>query len=305
MKALQLVTTPRPFFDDQVAALERCGVECTTMTVPGDRGDRSPADFLRFLRRVRREADDGYDVVHANFGLTGPAALAQPTSPVVVTLWGTDVMGDRWPVTALSRLSARRANAVVLPSHRLADYVDCQHRLIQFGVDTELFRPMPRAAAREALGWDDDGHVVLFPYAPDREVKDYPRAADVVDRTDADADLRVVTNVSHEEMPTYMNASDAVLITSSRESGPMVVKEAAACNVPVVSTDVGFVREVIGPVDGSEVCETDAELAAALERALADPGRPDARQQAPELSADALGERLRDLYESLRTDAPS
>ena len=302
MKALQLVTTPRPFFDDQLAALERHGVECTTVTVPGDRGDRTPVDLLRFVRRVRRVADDSYDVVHANFGLTGPAALVQPVRPVVLTLWGTDVMGDHRAVRTLSRLSARRADAVVFPSRRLTDYLDCPHHLVQFGVDTELFRPIPRDAARATLGWDPEQPVVLFPYDPDRAVKNYPRAMDVVDRLAADADLRVVSGVPHEQVPTYMNASDAVLITSRRESGPLVVKEAAACNVPVVSTDVGFVRNVLGPVDASAVRETDAGLAAALDRVLADRRRSDGRRSAPELKADELGARLSDLYESLAVE---
>jgi glycosyltransferase involved in cell wall biosynthesis len=303
MRVLQLVTTPRPFFDDQVTALERRGVECTTVTVPGTRGDRSLADYLRYVHRVRTGADERYDLVHANYGLTAPAAFAHPSSPVVLTFWGSDLMGGRW-LTGLSRLAARRADAVVVPSKVLSSHLDCRHHRLPFGVDTDVFRPIPRHLARRRVGWDPDETVVLFPYSRDRPVKNHRLAERVVERIDADATLRTVSDVPHHRMPAYMNASDAVLVTSRRESGPMVVKEASACNVPVVSTDVGFVRDVLTPVDHSAVCRTETELVTMLDRMLASCGRSNGRWAADGLDVDHLGERLHALYESLLAGRP-
>ncbi|MFB6130753.1 MAG: glycosyltransferase [Salinigranum sp.] len=297
MNVLQLVPKRRPFFDGQVRALERRGVECTVVTVPGTYSPTSPRsvrEYLRFYGRTLRAAIGRHDVVHANYGLLGPLALAQPRRPVVLTLWGSDLMGEADWLTRLSRASARLADATVLPSRAMASELPGSYTYIPFGVDTDLFRPIQRSAARERVGWDREGAVALFPYDPARPEKDYRLAKRVVERAPIDVRLEVVSSAPHEEMPHYLNASDALLVTSTRESGPMVAKEAAACGVPVVSTDVGFVSEI----PGATVCETADGLATALAGAVGDdrsvPDRPPVDEG--EYGLDRMAERLVSLY---------
>ena len=303
MKVLQLVTSRRPFFDQQVAALEDRGVDCTVLAVPGEHaGDsgRSATEYARFYPEiVSAVRSSSYDLVHANYGLVAPFALAQPTRPVVVTLWGSDLMGDRAWLRSCSRYGARRADAAIVPSRPMSRELEVEHELISFGVDTELFRPIPRANAREYLGWETDRPIALFPYDRTRSVKDFPRARRLVERADVDVELRTVSGVDHDEMPYYMNASDVLLVTSKRESGPMVVKEAAACNLPVVSTDVGFARETIRGVRNCVVSDNDGALLGGIERAVEDGGRSDGRESIDGLSVDSLGERLHGLYRRL------
>jgi len=300
MKVLQLVTSSRPFFDQQVSALEERGVDCTVLEVPGEHSgdsDRSPTDYARYYSSVLSAVrSSSYDLVHANYGLVAPFALAQPTRPVVLTLWGTDLMSDRTWLRSCSRYGARRADAAVVPSRVMSRDLETDHELIPFGVDTDLFQPMARADAREYLGWEPEQPIALFPYDRTRSVKDYPRARRLVERADVDLELRTVSGVDHDEMPYYMNASDVLLVTSKRESGPMVVKEAAACNLPVVSTDVGFVRETIRGLTNCTVSDNDGALLGGLERAIEDGGRSDGRESIDGLSVDSLGERLYGLY---------
>lgn len=299
MRALHLYTSTRSFFEDQLRALESRGVACTAVGVPGEYDPTSPrsvGDYLRYLPRVLGHGLDEYDVVHANYGLTVPFALAQPRRPVVFTPWGTDLMSDRGWLTRLSRFGARAADGVVLPSRTLASAVPGDHPVVPFGVDLDRFRPVPRAEARERVGWGPDERVVLFPYDPSRPEKDYPRARRVVEAAGVEADLRVLTGVSHDRVPLYMNASDAVLVTSTREAGPMVVREAAACNVPVVATDVGFVRETLSGVANAHVCEDEAALVDGLERVLDGDARSDGRSAVDGLGVDEMGERLAEVY---------
>ncbi|MEY7850992.1 glycosyltransferase [Natrarchaeobius sp. A-rgal3] len=303
MRVLQLVTSPRPFFDQQVAALEDRGVDCTVVAVPGDHGGdspRSPTDYLRYYPTLLSEIrSDEYDLVHANYGLVAPFALALPTRPVVTTLWGTDLMSDRGWLRSMSRLCARRSDAAIVPSPAMSRELESGHELIPFGVDTDLFRPIPREEARERVGWETDRPVALFPYDRTRAVKDYPRARRLVERTDVDLELRSVSGVDHDEIPYYMNASDVLLVTSSRESGPMVVKEAAACNLPVVSTDVGFVRETLEGVEGCVVSDEDADLVDGLDRIVASGRRANGREAIDGLGVDALGDRLLAVYRNV------
>ena len=293
LRVLQLVTTPRPFFRQQVQALEDRGIECTTVAVPADRGGRGPTEYFSFVRQVLGEGLSGYDLVHANYGLVGPVALAQPTRPVVLTLWGSDLMGGGW-LSRWSRFAARASDTVVVPSEVMARELSVPHVVIPFPVDMELFHPIDRETAREQVGWDPDGRVVLFPYDPDRQVKDYTRAKELVDQV-PDTELRVVNGVPYESMPNYMNASDALLVSSRRESGPMVVREAAACNVPVVSTPVGFAPQVLEGVANSAVAGDDDELVAALEIAV-DAGRSDGRETVDSLAPADVGAQLAETY---------
>lgn len=295
LRVLQLVPSPRPFFDQQVAALERLGVDSAVVAVPGSAGDRGPAAYARFAGRTVARNLEAFDVVHANYGLTAPFALAGTNCPVVVTLWGSDVMGPSW-LRRLSLASAARAAAVVVPSRPLARAVDCDHELIPFGVDTDRFRPIDRSTAREAVGWPREERIVLFPWDPSRPVKRHDLAERVVARVPG-ATLRTVHGVPHERMPAYLSASDAVLVTSERESGPMVVREAAACNVPVVSRDVGFAADVLADVEACAVVEGEAALASALERVLG--RRTDGRRAVEGLDPDRTGDRLADLYRSV------
>jgi len=306
VKTLQLVTTPRSFFEEQVDALTRRGVECTTLPVhppvEGD-GSRTVADYLRYPPAVLSRAMEGYDLVHANHGLVAPFAFAQPVRPVVVTFWGSELLDGRTRARRLvqrtSKLSAGAADAVILPSEAMRDDVDVKHAVIPFGVDTDRFRPIPREVARERVGWEPDARKVLFPYDPARDEKDYPRAVEVVSRLDVDAELAVVSDAPYEMMPYYLNASDALLLTSGLESGPMVVKEAVACNVPVVSTDVGFVRDAVAGVSNSTVCDTTECLVDALDRALRSGERANGRETAECTDPDETARSIHRVYEEV------
>lgn len=296
MRVLQVTNARSSFFENQLRALDSVGVDYDVASpATGVDGDRTALDYLRFYPDLLGTALAGYDVIHANYGLVGPLALAQPQRPLVLSLWGSDVMGDHSLVTGLSRLTAARADAVIAPSRTLATTLDDPPYIVPFGIDTEQFRPVPRARAREAVGWPQDETIALFPYEPDRAVKRYDLAESVVAAADVDVTLRTLHGVPYEEMPLYLNASDVVLVTSEREAGPMIVKEAAACDVPVVATDVGFTREVLADRPRSTVATTESALAGGLERALA---MTEENEPAPAVdSIESMGNNLRAIYE--------
>lgn len=300
MKVLQVTNARGPFFENQLSALDTARVDYdVAKPSSGTDGDRTVTDYLRFYPEVLARGTSDYDIVHVNYGLLGPFGLAQPTRPVVLTLWGSDVMGTSEVVTGISKQSVEHVDAVVAPSEALRSELDVDAELVPFGIDTDRFRPISRGKAREEIGWSKSDTIALFPYAPDREVKNHPRAEAVIEATDSDVTLETISGVPYEQMPYYLNASDLVLVTSDRESGPMVVKEAAACNVPVVSTDVGFAAEVLEDVENSYVGSTVAELAAGVDAVLVEKHRSNGREVIDVLSIEAMGERLRDVYEQV------
>lgn len=301
---LNLVTSETArFFREQRDELRRQGVDSETIAVPRpEEGLRSPLDYARFGRTVLDHGTAEFDLVHANFGLTAPVALAATTlrtqRPVVLSLWGSDVHG---PVGHLSRASARFVDATIVMSEGMADRLGRECHVIPHGVNVEKFYPRDRATARGELGWPDDRYHVLFPYDTSRDVKNYPRAkrlaASAEELLDRPVAIQAVSGVAHEDMNAYYNAADALLLTSRREGSPNAVKEALAANVPVVSTDVGDVAERLEGVRPSFVGDKDEELTASLVRLLRGDERSNGREVvAEECSADQMGRRIREVY---------
>jgi glycosyltransferase involved in cell wall biosynthesis len=299
MRVLQLVpSADSPVYRGQVCPLERYGVDSTTLEVPGDHtpggGTRSPRHYLTHFVRAFRGRDE-FDLVHANQGVVAPTALTLGL-PTVLSLWGTDLYGGLGPV---SRLCSRLADEVVVMSPAMATDLGVDCRVIPHGVDTERFCPGDQRAARDTLGWGDGFHV-LFPYAPERVVKNYSRAERIVDavgdRLSADVSLHAVTGVPHERMPTYYVAADALLLPSDHEGSPNAVKEALACNLPVVSTPVGDVPERLAGVTPSATASTDAGLTSALAAVLARDERSNGRAHVSELTLEHTARRLAAVY---------
>lgn len=298
MKLLYLVTRPRPFFESQVTVLRDRGHSITVLEVPGrekQTDSRGIADYLRFYPGVLSESMKEYDLIHANYGNTLPFALFQPIRPVVVTFWGSDLMG---PAASVLKPLATRVDEVIFPSPVMTETYDGDYTVVPFGVDTELFCPIDKQKARAELGWNQDATIALFPYARSRAVKNYSLAENIAETVSHNVEIKTIHDVAYTRVPLYMNASDLVLLTSERESGPMVVKEAALCNVPVVSTNVGFVEDVLSDVTNSFVCDSEQELRARVQQVLETGEKSDGRQQIKDaVCLEEMGRQLCDVYE--------
>lgn len=300
MHVLALVTYPRPFFTQEVDWLRRKNVSVDVIAVPGRESTndtRSVLDYVRFYRQVLGKTWSDYDLVHASYGLTAPFALAQRHRPVVLSLWGSDVMGSLgW----LTKQAAAHCDERIVMSDEMQRELGHDAHVIPHGIDFEKFKPIDRTTARRSVGWDTDGTYVIFPYNPSREVKNYPLAERVVETVreslSTPVSLQPVYGVSHDEIPLYMNAADALLLTSDREGFPNSVKEAMACNLPVVATDCGSLRGRLEPVTNSYVCGSESELATRLGEVLTNGQRSDGREHAADLSFDETTDDILEVY---------
>lgn len=309
LSVLHLVTAEEIFFRQQIETLESKGVDCEVCVVPraeqidGDMGSRrGPVEYLRYLPKVRRALREGeFDLVHANYGLTAPYAATQFSLPVVLTLWGSDVVGFDGVVT---KAFAWRADAVTVRSDEMRELLGREDaHILPSGVDLDRFRPIDQSESRERIGWDFDGAHVLFPYSPAYERKNYPLAKRIVDAVDSDHSrdvaLHTMSGVDHDTVPYYVNAADCVLLTSNHEGSPNTVKEAMACNVPVVSTDVGDVQERLDGVTPGGVGTDETELVAHLRKVLSSDARSNGREVVREVSWERIGDRMLEIYEEL------
>lgn len=310
MKVLQLTTNAEAtYLCNQIESLADRGIESDVVEVPGgDRADgRRVVDYLRLGRIVRDRLSDSHDLVHANFGLTIPGALAQRRVPVIATFVGSDLMGPLGPFSA--HLS-RWCDQVVVVNEAMCELVPGDAHCIPHGIDLETFRPTDTAIARSAVGWPQDQYCVLFPYSTDRPVKNYPLAKRVVgqvaERLDGDVELRTITGLEYERIPDYMNAADALLLTSRREGSPSTVKEALACNTPVVATPVGDVPQRVSGLRCSTTGASVEALVDGLCRALTTTECSNGRDAVRDASLDRMGERIERVYRTtVSTSTPA
>ncbi len=292
------------FVRDQVRALRRQpGVEVEVFAfAPGGASPYPRA--ARELRRRYRGRD--FDVIHAHFGLTAWAALALRGAPHAVSLHGTDLVVPRSRAATLAALPWLDLVAPV--SDSLAALVPRQLvrgelAILPCGVDLERFAPLERAAARRALGLAADRRYVLFPADPARPEKRVDRARSVA----GDAELLTLGRIAPDQVPLYVNAADAVLVTSERESFGLAVLEALACEVPVLATEVGIAPAVLSGLDGAWCGPFDPERwRGVLAEVLAnpDPRLTGARERVMPYSAAHMAERVVESWDRLRRRAP-
>jgi len=252
------------------------------------------------------------------------ATRAVRDRPVLVQFRGSDLLGSRAEGSVrrftvhlgvlASRRAAVRAEGAIVVSERLraalpTGAADGNVWVVPSGIDLERFAPLDREECRARLGWAAGRRHVLFPASATRPEKRYGLAEAAVGRlreTGSEVDLHQLDEVGHAEVPTWINASDAVLLTSTHEGSPNSVKEALACNVPVVAVDVGDVRERLAHVDGCFVAAATAEdLSAKLSLVLSAGGRVDGRPTLAEISLERTAERLREVYQTVLERMPT
>jgi glycosyltransferase involved in cell wall biosynthesis len=247
-----------------------------------------------------------YDVVHSHYGLTGFCALAvRGARRRVVTFHGDDLRLAK--VAPISRLAARLSDLPATVSAGLARSEAAglggpgtrrRVAVLPCGIDLGRLRPIPRAEARRELGLDADGRYLLFPADPSRPEKRIDRARQLVP---AGVELLHYDNTPPERVPLYINAANAVIVTSEREGFGLAPLEALACDVPVLATDVGIAPLVLAGIDGTLCAPFDPDVWATalsphLERAES---RVQGRARAELFGSRRMAERVARAYSDL------
>lgn len=291
-----------PILKSQGDSLASVGVEIDYFLIKG----KGLKGYLRQMKPLKRYVKKNhFDVIHAHYSMSAFAVSLADLRPVVVSLMGSDVKAT-WLYKMLIRFFACffHWKAIIVKSRDMYDDLQIKRALIvPNGVNLDLFRPMDKKICCQSLGWDVEKKHVLFPANPSRPEKDFALAQQSVGLLDRNVEIHVFEQVEHEKTPLYFNAADAVLLTSKWEGSPNVIKEALACCCPVVSTDVGDVRERMAGVEGCYVASTrdSEEIAGMLREAMFFEGKTKGREKiiADGLDNRQVAEKLMDIYEKI------
>jgi teichuronic acid biosynthesis glycosyltransferase TuaC len=304
-----------PFVKRSVDGLDALGVVGDVLFIRGYKGLRayaSAAAFVGMLRATKR-----YALVHAHGGETALVARLYTGAPVVASYLGSDLLAPQeggWRIglgrrvrSALVRRHAKLMTATTTKTPEMEEVlprrVRRRNRVIADGIQLDRFTPIDRGLARERLGWPLGSPIVVFCGRAASPVKRLWLAEQAVSlaRTDLeDLQLMIVSGVEPDEMPYYYSAADCLLHTSASEGSPNVIKEALACNLPIVATPAGDIERLVAGARPGGIVEADAQaLAWAVVRCCRNPTRSNGRTLTGGMTLQSATAATLDLYRSL------
>lgn len=289
------------FIVEQAEALKRVGCDIDFFGLQGN-GFRG---YLKNLPALKRKIKAFHPhLIHAHYGLSGLLANFQRKVPVVTTYHGSDI-NDR-KVLPFSKLAMHLSAWNIFVSQKTLEIAKPNKRysLLPCGIDLTELQLTEKQEARRKMHLSLGKKFILFAGAFDNAVKNAQLAQEAIAQLDdPNLELLELKGYSREEVTLLMCAADAFLMTSYAEGSPQVIKEAMACGCPIVSVDVGDVKERIQDVEGCFVAKTrdPKELAVLLSKALPFEGKTKGREKmiADGLDNRNVGERLMEIYHEI------
>lgn len=291
------------FIEEQVIALQSIGIDADYFLVQ----QKGFKGYLKERKNLLQKINIYQpDLLHAHYGLSGLLANLQRKVPVVTTYHGSDINNPKvFPFSRLCMMlsgynifvSEKNRKKAMTPQPPNGGFKK-KNSLIPCGVDIALFKPMEKLDARKLLGLDMNKYYVLFSGSFHNAVKN-PELAQKAISLIENAELIELKGYTREQVVLLMNAVDVVLMTSFTEGSPQFIKEAMACNCPVVSAPVGDVPEV---TNGMECCFIStyepSNVAEKLKLALEFGKRTEGRKRIVEMGLDSetVAEKIIEVY---------
>lgn len=304
-----------PFIQSQGESLKDLGAKVDYFPVKG----KGILGYIKSGLKIRKFLkSNNYDIIHAHFTLSGwSAVIGARKTPVILSLMGSEVHGNVAGNNALN-LKSRFYQiltyliqpfvaAIISKSENIEKhvYLKSKSKILPNGVNTDLFRPTTNDYRKE-LGLAPEKVYVLFLGNREKPIKNFSLAQKAVESLNVpNVELINPYPLTHSDVPKYLNSVNVLVVPSLMEGSPNVVKEAMACNCPIVATNVGDIRWVMGDTEGCFLSSfSSKEFAKQLKRAIEFSevnGRTNGEQQIAELGlrSESIANRLIDIYTSV------
>lgn len=294
------------FVHEQGEALRARGIEIEYYAVVG----KGVWGYLRNVRPLRKKIKACRpDIVHAHFGLSGLLATLSTRLPVVITCHNGETLTKKGNFfSSIGLLFARYTICVAQHIYDKLFFQPRDYMILPCGIDLENLPIVPKAKAQAEMHLPKDKINILFGGAFANERKNAPLARQAIALLDERLTVngeRLAVNLiemrgyNRHEVAMLMCGCDMLLLPTKSEGSPQVVKEAMACNCPVVATDVADVVHLLHGVKNSYATSFDpADIADKIARVIRSGERSDGlyRIQALRLSNPEVAETIHNLY---------
>lgn len=304
-----------PFIKSQGESLQNSGVNIDYYTIKG----KGLINYLKNIGPLRKHVkSQNYDLLHAHYSLCGwVAVLSFSGLPIVLSLMGADAVGTP---TGKNRLTIKSkvlsyltllvqpfVSLIISKSPNIEKVVYRKDRsvIIPNGVRMDQFNTQSEVS-KKSMGLSEDVRHVLFLGSPHDKNKNIQLLKSSLRQLNLnDVELLNVFDVPHNQVVQYLLVSDVVSLCSFSEGSPNVVKEAMACNKPIVATNVGDVAWLLEGLEGCYVSDHSVEdFSRKVEKALIFAKKYQSttgREQLYKLGLDAksTADRIIELYHSL------
>jgi teichuronic acid biosynthesis glycosyltransferase TuaC len=290
-----------PISQNQGESLINEGINIIYFNIIG-RGVKGYLRNIKTLRAVIKKNNP--DILHAHYSFCGfVASLTFSKIPIIVSLMGSDVNNpSKIEKFAISFFIKYFWKKIIVKSIQMKNMLRWKQAIvIPNGVDLNRYKPLDKKMCLDRLGWDSNTKHLLFASDPSRPEKNYILAKNAIEKlNDKNLDIHYLMKIKQNEIVYYYNAADSLLLTSLYEGSPNVIKEAMACNCPVVSTNVGDVEKLIQDIPGCFITSFDSEdVARDIHRALMFNGKTNARNKLNNLSSEIIAQKLISIYNEL------
>jgi teichuronic acid biosynthesis glycosyltransferase TuaC len=301
------------FVKSQIDSLKREGIDIELIVI---NAWNSHWEYAKAAWKVFRSSfKSEFDLIHAHYGFSGFVSRLQWRLPVLLSFCGDDVLGTpnpqgkKYPISmawvAINQLLSFVVSSVIVKSDEMKKKLFRKQNVyvIPNGVDFSQFRPMEKVRAKQSLGLKKSVRYILFPSNPSVPRKCLwiaEEAVQILKSRGFPVELLIVYGQPPEKIPLYMNAADMMVLASYWEGSPNVIKEAMACNCPIVSVDVGDVKNLIKECQGCVMAPRRATLMAdEMENLFIDEKRSNGREYIVHLEIRRVALRIIALYRQI------
>lgn len=288
-----------PIVKNQGESLKKNNIEIDYFTING-KGIWGYLKNVFFLKKYLKQKK--FNLVHAHYSYSGIVAALSKSYPLVVSLMGSDVHNGFWGRCLIKIFNKFYWQELIVKTDEMKNKLKIKNaKVIPNGVNLKRFVKIENIDAKKQIGFNVKKKHIIFVANPRRREKNYKLAVKAYELLGhSNVELNVVDKIKFEDILYYYYASDVLLLTSLWEGSPNVVKEAMACNLPIVSTDVGDVKEIIGETEGCYVTTYDPEdVTAKLKSALEFGKRTNGKENINHLDSKIIAKKLIGLYEKI------
>lgn len=284
------------FIFEQNKSLAKLGVDFDYYLIKTG-GYKSYIKQIYNFRSFLKSNNYKFDIIHAHGGHIGSIANFQRRIPVLTTYHGSDINNPITRLISLIALIFSKRNIIVSSNllDKVKDYAN--GKVIPCGIDFDIFVPLEKFRCRNELGLKENNKILLFAGNSEKKVKNYKLAKSAAELIDQEYLMIELRDFKRSHVNLLLNAADLLLMTSISEGSPQIIKEAMACNCPIVSTDVGDVRQVISNTEGCYITSFEPQdVAEKIKFALTFGRRTNGRDIVKNLDNTVIAKKILDVY---------